>query len=396
MSSNAKVVRARTLPAQGSSTKRDSSREAKRTTPRVSLDNLTLSRKEGLHARVYAPVRVPPDHLMRRQIKSLSELALRSYNRQRRIWHANLPTIKTAPLLELQASVMEIIDANMHDGDKAKGCIGIDGPAAIGKSIAIQDLAYQYHRREIDELGEFVGENERWPVCWVGMTGNTDMKTFNRAMLSFYNHAGAKKGTAADFAYRALDCVLSCETRLLIVDDLHFLKVRTTSREISNQFKYISNEFPLTVVFIGIGLRQRGLYSDGEYAGDVLGQSGRRITGLTMREFSIDGEAGRREWRQLLLAIEKRIVLADKEHGMLADELPDYLWERSSGRIGSLMALITRGCNRAVNSGTEVLTKELLEEIRNDEASEQKRADLRAAFAAGELTTKAKRLRRTV
>jgi hypothetical protein len=325
----------------------------------------------------------------------MSELAFRSYNRQRRIWHANLPTIKTAPLLELQAEVSEIIESNMQDGDKAKGCIGIEGPAAIGKSIAIQDLAYQYHRQEIDELGEFAGENERWPVCRVGMTGNTDMKMFNRAMLSFYNHAGTKTGTAADFAHRALDCVISCETRLLIVDDLHFLKVRTTSREISNQFKYISNEFPITIVFIGIGLRQRGLYSDGEYAGDVLGQSGRRITGLTMREFTIDDEVGRREWRQLLLAIEKRIVLADKYRGMLADDLSDYLWERSSGRIGSLIALITRGCNRAVNSGTEVLTRELLEQIRNDEASEHKRADLRAAFATGRLTTKIKRVRRT-
>jgi hypothetical protein len=179
------------------------------------------------------------------------------------------------------------------------------------------------------------------------------------------------------------------------VDDLHFLKVRTTSREISNQFKYISNEFPLTIVFIGIGLRQRGLYSDGEYAGDVLGQSGRRITGLTMREFTIDDDAGRREWRQLLLAIEKRIVLADKQRGMLADDLSDYLWERSSGRIGSLMALITRGCNRTVNSGAELLTRKLLEQIRNDEASEHKRADLRAAFAAGRLTTRIKRVRRT-
>ena len=41
------------------------------------------------------------------------------------------------------------------------------------------------------------------------------------------------------------------------VDDIHFLKQRTTSVEISNQFKYISNEFPLTIVFIGIDLRQR-------------------------------------------------------------------------------------------------------------------------------------------
>nr|WP_081490076.1 TniB family NTP-binding protein [Mycobacterium sp. MOTT36Y] len=358
------------------------------------LDNLTLSRKEGWQQRAYAPARIPPEPLTRKQIRTLGEKARRCYNRQRRIWHANLPTIKTEPLKEIQKAVELVIDSNMQDGDKAKGCVGIEGPPAIGKSIAIQDLAFNYHRREIDELGEYVGDNERWPVCRVGMTGNTDMRAFNRAMLNFYNHAGAKTGTATDFARRALDCVLSCQTRLLIVDDLHFLKVRTTSQEISNQFKYISNEFPLTIVFIGIGLRQRGLYSDGEYAGDVLGQSGRRITGLTMREFSIDDEPGRWEWRRLLLSIEKRIVVADKEHGMLADDLSDYLWERSSGRIGSLMALITRACHLAITSGREVINQALLEGIRNDEASEQKRPELHAGFAAGRLTSKPKGYRR--
>ena len=80
--------------------------------------------------------------------------------------------------------------------------------------------------------------------------------------------------------------MLSCETKLLVVDELHFLKQRTTSVQISNQFKYISNEFPLTIIGIGIGLRQRGLYSDGVYADGILGQSGRRTTPLHLREFA--------------------------------------------------------------------------------------------------------------
>jgi len=36
---------------------------------------------------------------------------------------------------------------------------------------------------------------------------------------------------------------------------------------------------------------------------------------------------------KLLLAVEKRIVLARKHRGMLID-LSDYLWERTTGRIG--------------------------------------------------------------
>jgi hypothetical protein len=239
------------------------------------------------------------------------------------------------------------------------------------------------------------------------MTGNTGMKEFNRGLLGFYNHAGTKRGTAAQFADRALDCVLSCETKLLIVDDLHFLRLRTTSTEISNQFKYISNEFPLTIIFVGIGLRARGLFSDGTSSADngpirlqskprhvtgseegILGQTGRRTTALTMRGFSIDDDCHRLEWRKLLLSIERQLVLAEKHTGMLADELSDYLYARSSGRIGSLTTLIARGCQRASRSGHEKLDAELLDTVPNDAASEATRADLQIGLDAHRLISK--------
>ncbi|CAN5720523.1 hypothetical protein BH09ACT7_BH09ACT7_09670 [soil metagenome] len=53
--------------------------------------------------------------------------------------------------------------------------------------------------------------------------------------------------------------MLSCETRLLIIDGLHFLHwQRSGGVEIGNHFKYIANEFPLTLLSIGIGLRVPG------------------------------------------------------------------------------------------------------------------------------------------
>jgi hypothetical protein len=69
-------------------------------------------------------------------------------------------------------------------------------------------------------------------------------------------------------------------------------------------------------------------------------------------------------------------------------ELADYLFARCSGRIGSLSTLITRGCYRAICSGEERLTRDLLEPIRIDEAAEKKRAELMAGFATGRLTTR--------
>lgn len=355
------------------------------------LDNLTLARKEGWQRFVNTPARIPPEPLSRSEIEALGESAYEDYNQQRREWHANLGPVMTPQMAALHEDLWDIVDSNLQDGDKAKGAVAIDAFPGLGKTTSVLDFAKKFHRREIAAQGsETDAGHEHWPVCRVGLTGNTGMVDFNRAMLSFFAHPGVTRGNAAHSAHRALDNVLACETRLLIVDDLHFLRWRKSSGvEISNHFKYIANEFPVTLVYVGVGLAARGLFSEGiSYEDAVIAQTGRRTTKLDMLPFTIDDDDGRREWRTLLLALEKRIVLADKRPGMLADDLSDYLFARSTGHIGSLMTLINRGCQRAVRTGTEVLSRDLMNQVKNDEASERARRELEIAFEARHLTTR--------
>ncbi|SKU56821.1 ATP binding protein with TniB domain [Mycobacteroides abscessus subsp. massiliense] len=352
------------------------------------LDNLTLSRKEGWRRFVDIPARTQPEILTRRKIANLGDDAIRVYNRQRREWHANLGPIKTPQLAAMHEDLWDIVDSNAQDGDKAKGAVAIDAFPGLGKTTSVLSFARKYHQREIDELGPLTDSgNERWPVCRVGLTGNTGMKEFNRAMLEFFAHPGSTRGTAADYSRRALDCVLSCQTRMLIVDDLHFLQWRNTNGiAISNHFKYIANEFPVTLIFIGVGLKERGLFSEGkDYQNAILAQTGRRTTRLGLEPFTVNDEQDREQWWQLLMAIEQRLVLADKYPGMLADELCDYLYARSTGHMGSLMTLINRGCQRAVRTGAEKLTADLLDQVKNDAASEKARRELELAIQSGNL-----------
>ncbi len=355
------------------------------------LDNLTLARKEGWRSFVDAHARSQPEALTTKDLRRLGEDEVAYYNQRRRVWHANLGPIRTPQLAELHEDLWDIVDSNAQDGDKAKGAIAIDAFPGLGKTTSVLAFAKQFHLREIAENGAFTKDgHERWPVCRVGLTGNTGMKDFNRAMLEYFGHPGHSRGTTAQFAHRALDCMLSCQVRLLIVDDLHFLRWRATSGiEVSNQFKYLANEFPVTLVLVGVGLAERGLFSEGDsYTNAVLAQTGRRTTALDMRPFTVDTDTGRREWRQMLLAIEQRLALAGKYPGMLADELSDYLFARSTGHIGSLMTLINRGCQRAVRTGTERLDRNLLDSVKNDAAAETARRELDAAIQARRLTTR--------
>jgi hypothetical protein len=221
------------------------------------------------------------------------------------------------------------------------------------------------------------------------------MKDFNSALCDFYAHPRRRRGTTEQLGQHALDCVLSCETKLLIIDDLHFLHwQRLGGVEIGNHFKYIANEFPLTLLSIGIGLGERGLLIeepsctiDGvSYRDMVLEQTTRRTIMLEMREFGIGDERERRQWRTVLTTIEERLVLGAKRPGMLADELPEYLYERSTGHIGSLMELVRIGCARAIRTGAETLNKKIFDSFKVDSAAERARKELATAFRTRELS----------
>ncbi|MFJ6438457.1 TniB family NTP-binding protein [Streptomyces sp. NPDC091416] len=364
------------------------------TTPRPDSGNLALSRKEDFKAFVDAPRRPRPEILGRDELRSMDAPARVAYDRDRRLWHANLGPIRTPQLTSLHEDLWDIVDSNVQDGDQAKGAVAVDAFPGLGKTTAVLAFARKFHRREIAEHGAFTSQgHERWPVCRVGLTGNTGMKDLNRAMLEFFGHPGRQTSTAAQLGLQALDCVLSCEVRLLILDDLHFLKWRKTSGvEVSNHLKWIANEFPVTLLKVGVGLADKGLFSEGEAIGEtVLAQTGRRTTRLDMPPFTIATEQGRQQWRQLLLALEQRIVLTDAHPGMLADDLSDYLFARSTGHIGSLMTLVNRGCQRAQRTGAERLTRDLLDQVKNDAAAEQARRELEYAFSSGRATTRPRR-----
>ena len=348
----------------------------------------SLSRKEGWFEMVTAPPRARPETLTMDQLRQLPEAERATYDEARDVWHANLGPFSTPQLARIQDELWEVVASNRQDGDRVKSAVALDGYPGLGKTTIVNAFGRAYHRQQVARHGPLTGEgNERLPVCRLGLTSNTTMRTLNQMICEFFAHPSPSRGTAAQLASRALDCILSCETQLVIVDDVHFVNMgRRDGVEIANHFKWLANEFPVTFVFVGVGIERRGLMREGLCAADVaMAQTARRWTRLAIEPFEIYTAAGRRHWRALLLAIEHQLVLSRAHQGMIADELADYLFARSTGHIGSLMTLIARGCYRAVRSGDERLHVSLFDKVKNDEAAEKARADLAAALDAGAL-----------
>jgi hypothetical protein len=351
----------------------------------------TLSRKAGWFARATSPPRPTPARYTRSQLDALGGVERRRYDDQRAVWHANLGPIVTPQMHTLFDELDEIVQSNRQDGDRVRSAAVLSALPGLGKSTVAVCYGVRYHREQVELHGSSTPEgHDRVPVVYLALTSSTTMRSLNSALCRFFEHPGWARGNAALLADRATDCVLSCQTRLIIIDDVHFLDMnRRDGREVANHFKWLQSQFPVTFLFVGVGILERQMLTEGLGPADAaLAQTARRWTALSLSPFEIVTDEGRRTWRRLLLAIERDLVLSDSHRGMLADQLADYLYARSTGHFASLMTLISRGCWRAIQTGAERLSADLLDQVRNDEAAERARQEIAAAFERGLLTTR--------
>ncbi len=353
--------------------------------------DFNLAFNEGWSAMVTAPKRVSPELLTAKQISALARRDQLQYNDARTVWHANLGPYLTPDMLRAIDEVDTIVQSNRQDGDRVRSAALLDAHPGLGKTTLAVHYGVEFHREQLELHGsETAAGNPRIPVAYVRLTSNTTMRSLNAMLCRFYAHPSADRGNATLLGARASERAREAATRLIIIDDVHFLDMqRRDGREVANHFKWLANEFGATFLFVGVGMAERGLLSEGlgidkgQYA-----QTARRWTRTSISPFTIQSAQGRKTWRRLLLAIERDVVLADKYPGMLADDLANYLFARSTGHFASLMALIKRGCFRAIKSGEERLTETLLDGIRNDEASEQARVNLESMMRTGHLNAR--------
>jgi hypothetical protein len=333
--------------------------------------NFCAGTKEGWSAFVNAEPMPRPERLTTRKLAGLPTKDKHAYDHARELWHANMGTLRTQRVTELLAELDMVLRGNVQSGEHAKGAIVVEGDSFLGKTTAVQLFAKEFHRQQIELHGEMTDDgDERWPVAYVTLTGHPSMRDLNASLLHYFAHAGGR-GAAGDLARRALDTFIKCHVRLLIIDDLHFLRWESgDGSKVSNHLKYLVNEFPITMLLIGTDLTELGLYRSARGLGKaVLGPTARRTTRYRMEPYSDDDK----EWRSVVHAIERNLVLARHRDGILTHQLSGYLLDRTTGYMGSLVTLINRAAVRAIATGSEAITEKLLEDTAIDVAAEAAR-----------------------
>jgi hypothetical protein len=321
----------------------------------------SLSRKEGWRRYVEAPARERPGQLPPGQLTRLGGAAREEYDEARHDWHANFGILRTPQLAAVHDELELIVAAGRCDPDRVRGAAVIDALPGLGKTTAVNSFARGFDRDQIRRRGPLTSEgHERIPVFRVGLTSNTTLRTLNRMICQFYGHPGAGRASAAQLASQAVDCVLSCESRVGIIDEIHNLNHGTPAGEdLSDHLKYFTEHLPATFIYAGIDVERCGVFT---------GTRGRQLAGRC--ELICTGAFPYRdEWAQLIAALEATVRLHHHEPGTLPAQAR-YLHQRTGGMIGSLTHLIRGAAIRAILSGQEEITRPLLDTVRIDHAAE--------------------------
>lgn len=332
-----------------------------------------LSTKSGWDAFVNAPARPkPPDP---DPMERLSGDVKDDYDEARHVWHANPPTLITPQLQSVCAALEQVRASARRDGDRLRGALVVDAEPGQGKTTIAITYARRLHRTLYRRYGARTDDgHQRLPIAYVPLTADVTLKGLNRQILRFYGHPAPQGASTTDLTRAVVDCATSCDTRLIVIDEVHFVNLRVRNGlEVSNHFKGLANQIPATFLFVGVDLDDNRFLDEGRIGeARAMAQTSRRTTRCAVPAFDISTDHGDRVWTQILDRLEAHLQLHDHSPGTLRT-LGRELHHRTQGRIASLTTLFDRACYHAITSGTEAITADTLDAIRLDHAAEQAR-----------------------
>ncbi|MEU7205914.1 TniB family NTP-binding protein [Streptomyces sp. NPDC045470] len=200
------------------------------------------------------------------------------------------------------------------------------------------------------------------------------------AILDFY---GAPYGRNLRGMIRnARESIKVHGTTVLIIDDITRLKMHREDDQDTLDLIRGLMDLDVTLVLIGVNIPRSGLLREGwhdprtkqwvyaplkkgkSYNPEASTQTERRFDMVDLDPFDDSTPAGTEAFVQHLVGIENQIRLFGAGPGTLsAGDMPEYLFRRTHGIVGLLRRLIEDGLVKAMESGLENLTTDLLDEI---------------------------------
>ena len=279
-----------------------------------------------------------------------------AYDDDRIAHHSRLLVVQTPAVRDVVTTGRRLAHMNRSAHYGRSGLI-VSGPARTGKTTAITQLGKTIeviHRRRHPGCGEDI------PVVYVTVPPAATPRMIAAEFARFLGIPVTRQANITDIIEAV--CGVCTDTRVtaVCVDEIHNLNIATrTGAEASDTLKYFSERIPATFVLAGINV---------ERAGCCPALAASRSPADTPWSAPAPSPATR-QWATLAAAIEGSLRLHRHQPGTLPD-LAGYLHQRTGGMIGSLLWLIRSAAIQAVIDGTEKITRESMDPIPVDIASQ--------------------------
>jgi hypothetical protein len=318
----------------------------------------------------------------------LAPRARRIHDLHRLATHSNL-AIQETPMSRLVAQRLRtLIEDNAfgHGPDTRPGMM-INGGGAQGKTETVCETVAGF---EDDWLGLYdlnpqaiPGTRDlHAPVAYIRTPVKATPISTCKRILDFYGED--YKGMRLDDLVRTVEkAIYAHGTRALVLDDITRLKLhREADSDVLDLIRELMS-VPVTLVLVGVGIPASGLLREGRKDprtgqwlfppvkdrgrspnDEAASQTDRRFDLLDLDPFSYDTPAQIAAWTAHLVGIESQLRLLDGGEGMLtAGVMPEYLFARTGGVIGLLKKLIQAAARRAIETGDERITEDIVKEL---------------------------------
>jgi AAA domain len=212
------------------------------------------------------------------------------------------------------------------------------------------------------------------PVAYCRLPVRATPKGLCKTILDVYGDP--HPGTLDDLIRSVRDAIRDHNTTALLIDDVTRLRLRRGDDQDTLDLIRELMDLNVTLVLIGVDIPGsgllRGAYVDQRTSQwvfpDIARGNGqnpaateRRFDLVDLDPFDYTTPEGMNAFLEHLAGIEDQLRLLKAQPGMLTTgDMPEYLFRRTHGIVGLLRRLIEDGCAKAIATGEERLTPELL------------------------------------
>jgi len=331
---------------------------------------------------------VPAPRLDRADYQRLRPRERKLHDLHRAATHANLAFQET-PMSTAVAQVMHAriqTNALKHKPTTRAGLL-LNGGGYQGKTETACEVAAAFADQWLALHGQrnpdaIPGTRDlHAPVAYVQTPVTATPKMTCEAILDFYG-ADHKNMTLGRLVRAVRASLYDHGTRVLLLDDITRLKLHREADQDALDLIRSLMSMNVTLVLIGVGIPASGLLREGRHDprtgqwvfpppkrgrswnDEAATQTERRFDLVDLDPFRYDTPDGIAAWIAHLAGIEQQLRLFEATPGMLTEGgMPEYLFRRTNGIVGLLERLIEDGCVRAIKSGEERITVELLDGI---------------------------------